>query len=190
MVHVLLDGAANATSNSGGATAKISEELEKAFAGLTFNWPFFVFSLITLGIITLMITLLVYRPIKKMVKARQNLIQDNIDASIKAKEDALLVRENNDKKILEATNQANTIINNAKSESEKIINSGTGQAKKRAELIMSQAETLLQKKQSEFEKNQKKIIMESAVELAKKIIGREIKDIDNIKMINEVLGNK
>ncbi|WP_427867551.1 hypothetical protein [Mycoplasmopsis arginini] len=168
-------------------SGSVSEELEKTFSGLTFNWPLFVFSLIVLMLVTVIITFLVYKPVKKMVKRRQELIQENIDASIKAKDEALKVQEEHDKKIIEATNQAKTIINNAKAESERIVNSGSAAAKKKAEMMLEQAEILINKKRAQFNVEQKKIIMENAVEIAKKIIGREIKDSDNIKMINEVI---
>lgn len=56
-------------------SGSVSEELEKTFSGLTFNWPLFVFSLIVLMLVTIIITFLVYKPIKKMVKRRQELIQ-------------------------------------------------------------------------------------------------------------------
>lgn len=165
----------------------IGGELKKAFSGLTFNWPYFIFSLITLAFITIIITFLVYRPIKKMVKNRKNFIQSNIDASIQAKEEALKVQETNDKKIIDANTQASAIINNARVESERILTAETAAAKKKTEIMIEQAQILINKKQAEFEKTQKNIIMENAVELAKKIIGREIKDKDNIKMINQAL---
>ncbi|WP_373440911.1 F0F1 ATP synthase subunit B family protein [Metamycoplasma equirhinis] len=168
----------------------VSQELNKAFSGLTFNWPYFVFSLITLGIIVLIITFLVYKPLKKMIKKRQEFIQNNIDDSIKAKEDALKIREENDKKIMDANLQANNIINAAKSESEKIINNGSQQAKKKAEMIINQAQILINKKQEEFNKKQKKLIIESAINISEKILNREIKDSENIKMIKEVLNEE
>lgn len=46
-------------------SGSVSEELEKTFSGLTFNWPLFVFSLIVLMLVTIIITFLVYKPIKK-----------------------------------------------------------------------------------------------------------------------------
>ncbi|WP_412031501.1 hypothetical protein [Metamycoplasma buccale] len=165
----------------------ISEEINKAFSGLTFNWPYFVFSLLTLGVLTLLVTLLVYKPIKRMVKERQDFIQNNIDESIKAKEEALKAQENIDKQILDASHRANDILNDAKSESERIISHGSEVANKKVELILEQAHILTEKNQKEFEKNQRKIIMENAIEIAKKIIKREIKDADNLKMIKEVI---
>ncbi|AXE60577.1 hypothetical protein DA803_00505 [[Mycoplasma] phocae] len=170
--------------------ADVSEELNKAFSGLSFNWPYFVFSLITLCIIVLIITFLVYKPLKKMVQKRQKFIQNNIDDSIKAKEDALKIREKNDKAIIDADLQANNIISLAKIEGEKIIDNSTIQAKRKAEIIISQADILINKKQSEFEKKQKKLIIESAVALSEKILGREIKNKDNLKMIKDVLDEK
>ncbi|AWX42688.1 ATP synthase B chain [Metamycoplasma cloacale] len=165
----------------------ISEEISKTFDGLSFNWPYFVFSLLTLGVVVLMITLLVYKPLKKMLKKRKEFIQNNIDESIKAKEDALKIREEIDGKIIQATNHATEILNNARSESEKIVTIGANEANKKAELILEQANVMIAKRNEEFEKEQRKIIMESAVEIAKKILKREIKDKDNLKMIDEVL---
>ncbi|ENY68636.1 ATP synthase B chain [Metamycoplasma auris 15026] len=167
--------------------ASISEELEKTFKGLSFNWTLFVFSLIVLMVVTAIITFLVYKPLKKMVKERQKFIQENIDASIKAKDEALKIQEERDLKIIEATNQAKTIIENARAESERIVNTGAEAAKKKVEMMLEQAEVLISKRRDQFNKEQKRIVMENAVEIAKKIIGREIKDNDNIKLINEVL---
>ncbi|WP_045434017.1 ATP synthase F0 subunit B [Metamycoplasma canadense] len=174
-------------TKSSEGTGSVSEELEKTFSGLGFSWPLFIFSLIVLMLVTVIITFLVYKPVKKMVQKRQELIQENIDASIKAKDEALKIQEEHDKKIIEANNQARTIINNAKAESERIVNSGSAIAKKKAEMMLEQAEILINKKRAEFNKEQKKIIIESAVEIAQKIIGREIQDSDNIKMIQEVI---
>ncbi|WP_277870058.1 F0F1 ATP synthase subunit B family protein [Metamycoplasma auris] len=165
----------------------IDEELSKTFSGLSFNWTLFVFSLIVLMVVTAIITFLVYKPLKKMVKERQKFIQENIDASIKAKDEALKIQEERDLKIIEATNQAKTIIENARAESERIVNTGAESAKKKVEMMLEQAEILISKRRSQFDKEQKKIVMENAVEIAKKIIGREIKDSDNIKLINEVI---
>ena len=155
--------------------------------GLKVSWPYFVFSLIALGLLTLMITFLVYKPVKKMLKQRQTFIQNNIDESIKAKEKALETQENIDKQIIEANLKVSNILTEAKSESEKIINDGISKAEKQGEMLIEQANILVEKKYAEFEKVQKKIIVENAVELAKKILKRELKDKDNKKLVQELL---
>ena len=76
--------------------SKISDEITKTFDNLTFNWPYFVLSLLTLTLVVLFVTFLVYKPLKKMLKARQEFIQNNINESIKAKEKALEAQESID----------------------------------------------------------------------------------------------
>ena len=159
------------------ASKTITDKINEIFDGLKVSWPYFVFSLIALGLLTLMITFLVYKPVKKMLKQRQTFIQNNIDESIKAKEKALETQENIDKQIIEANLKVSNILTEAKSESEKIINDGISKAEKQGEMLIEQANILVEKK----------IIVENAVELAKKILKRELKDKDNKKLVQELL---
>lgn len=169
--------------------SKISDEITKTFDNLTFNWPYFVLSLLTLTLVVLFVTFLVYKPLKKMLKARQEFIQNNINESIKAKEKALEAQESIDLKINDANIKVWNLILEAKSESEKIINDGMQKAQKQSELLLQQANILVEKKYKDFELEQKKIIIENAVELARKILKRELKDKDNKKLINELMEN-
>lgn len=169
--------------------SKISDEITKTFDNLTFNWPYFVLSLLTLTLVVLFVTFLVYKPLKKMLKARQEFIQNNINESIKAKEKALEAQESIDLKINDANIKVSNLILEAKSESEKIINDGMQKAQKQSELLLQQANILVEKKYNDFELEQKKIIIENAVELARKILKRELKDKDNKKLINELMEN-
>ena len=169
--------------------SKISDEITKTFDNLTFNWPYFVLSLLTLTLVVLFVTFLVYKPLKKMLKARQEFIQNNINESIKAKEKALEAQESIDLKIHDANIKVSNLILEAKSESEKIINDGMQKAQKQSELLLQQANILVEKKYKDFELEQKKIIIENAVELARKILKRELKDKDNKKLINELMEN-
>ena len=169
--------------------SKISDEITKTFDNLTFNWPYFVLSLLTLTLVVLFVTFLVYKPLKKMLKARQEFIQNNINESIKAKEKALETQESIDLKINDANIKVSNLILEAKSESEKIINDGMQKAQKQSELLLQQANILVEKKYKDFELEQKKIIIENAVELARKILKRELKDKDNKKLINELMEN-
>ena len=169
--------------------SKISDEITKTFDNLTFNWPYFVLSLLTLTLVVLFVTFLVYKPLKKMLKARQEFIQNNINESIKAKEKALEAQESIDLKINDANIKVSNLILEAKSESEKIINDGMQKAQKQSELLLQQANILVEKKYKDFELEQKRIIVENAVELARKILKRELKDKDNKKLINELMEN-
>ena len=169
--------------------SKISDEITKTFDNLTFNWPYFVLSLLTLTLVVLFVTFLVYKPLIKMLKARQEFIQNNINESIKAKEKALEAQESIDLKINDANIKVSNLILEAKSESEKIINDGMQKAQKQSELLLQQANILVEKKYKDFELEQKKIIIENAVELARKILKRELKDKDNKKLINELMEN-
>ena len=169
--------------------SKISDEITKTFDNLTFNWPYFVLSHLTLTLVVLFVTFLVYKPLKKMLKARQEFIQNNINESIKAKEKALEAQESIDLKINDANIKVSNLILEAKSESEKIINDGMQKAQKQSELLLQQANILVEKKYKDFELEQKKIIIENAVELARKILKRELKDKDNKKLISELMEN-
>ena len=124
-----------------------------------------------------------------MLKARQEFIQNNINESIKAKEKALEAQESIDLKINDANIKVSNLILEAKSESEKIINDGMQKAQKQSELLLQQANILVEKKYKDFELEQKKIIIENAVELARKILKRELKDKDNKKLISELIEN-
>ena len=98
-------------------------------------------------------------------------------------------QESIDLKINDANIKVSNLILEAKSESEKIINDGMQKAQKQSELLLQQANILVEKKYKDFELEQKKIIIENAVELARKILKRELKDKDNKKLISELMEN-
>ncbi|MBU4692209.1 F0F1 ATP synthase subunit B [Mycoplasma zalophi] len=165
----------------------VTSELNKVFNNFAWQWPYFIFTIVSLLITVLVLTFLVYKPVKKMLNNRQNYIQQNIDDSVKAKEKALELQVKANEALVETYKKADQMIHDAKTDGEKIIDSATKTANKKAHGMIEQTNNSISKSWKEFEQQQKKIIVDNAVEIAKKIIGREIKDPENKKMIEQLL---
>ncbi|MGX9340376.1 F0F1 ATP synthase subunit B family protein [Mycoplasma sp. 128] len=165
----------------------VSQKLRDIFETFSFSWPYFLFTLTFFLLAVTILVLLAYRPAKKMLKRRQNYIQQNIDDAVKAKEDALKIKNEANESLLDTYKRIDKMINDAKIDSEKIIDDKTEEAKNKAHSIIEQANNSITKSWRDFESQQKKIIVENAIEISQKILGREIKDEENKKMIQQLL---
>ncbi|MBN0919372.1 F0F1 ATP synthase subunit B family protein [[Mycoplasma] gypis] len=165
----------------------VSVTLGNQFKAFSWSWPYFIVTIVSLAIITIILTFLVYRPVKKMLAKRQEFIQKNIDETVKAKEDALQLQNKANESLLETYKRVDKMLNDARVDSEKIIDDSTEVAKIKAHSMIEQANNSITKSWRDFEKQQKTIIVENAVEIAKKILGREIKDEESKKYIQQLL---
>ncbi|QJG66999.1 F0F1 ATP synthase subunit B [Mycoplasma phocoenae] len=165
----------------------VNEELKNVFTNFAFQLPYFIFTIISFVVTILVLTFLVYKPVKKALKKRQEFIQKNIDDSVQAKTAAIELQNEANESLIETYRKADMIIHDAKIDGEKIVDVLTKDAKAKAEHMIQQTNISINKGWRDFEKEEKRIITENAIEIAKKIIGREIKDEENKKMIQQLL---
>ncbi|MGL5521836.1 MAG: ATP synthase F0 subunit B [Metamycoplasmataceae bacterium] len=144
-------------------------------------------SLIFLGII---LTCFFYKPVSKMVKRRVDFIQKNIDDSIIAREEAIKLNADAYKELIESRLRAADIVKDAKiafeKEQLKIIEKNKKEAEKNYEQALLEINFL----KEQFEQEKRDEIINTAIEISKKIIGESVQEKSIEKYYDQFMEEK
>lgn len=128
---------------------------------------------------------LLYKPVSKMLNERQENIQDNIDEAKILKEEALQLKSQYESRIQEAKNESQMIIENGRKRGEEVKEDIVLEAKKEAKNILEKA-----KREIEVEKEKALLDVqtqagEMAVLIASKIMGENLDLASQQDLINK-----
>ncbi|MBR5497427.1 MAG: F0F1 ATP synthase subunit B [Clostridia bacterium] len=144
-------------------------------------------SLANLVILFLVVKKFLYKPVKKMLEARQNTIQGDYDAAREAKEQADADRKAYEEKLKTAKNEAENVIKSAvdiASEREKEI---IAEAREKADGIVRQAENDAMLERKKAEDSIRKEIVEVSSLLTEKMLEREVSEADHQHFIDSFI---
>ena len=144
-------------------------------------------SLANLQLIFLLVKKFLYKPVKKMLEARQNTIQGDYDAAKDAKEQADADRKAYEEKLKTAKNEAENVIKSAvdiASEREKEI---IAEAREKADGIVRQAENDAVLERKKAEDSIRKEIVEVSSLLTEKMLEREVSEADHQHFIDSFI---
>ena len=144
-------------------------------------------SLANLTILYLLVKKFLYKPVKKMLEARQNEIDKNYLDSENAKLDAENAKKSYEEKLLDAKKESDSLIqsavNAAHYREEEIIS----EAKKEADGIISRAKTNAELELKKAEQGMKEEIVKVGTLLAEKMLEREISENDHKDLIDSFI---
>ena len=146
-------------------------------------------SLINLLILFLMLKKFLFKPVQKIMAARQAQVDQVYEDADKRLQSATQMKQEYEQRLSNARDEADTLVKNA-----------TVTAQKRGDQLMSeaqqQASRLKQKAEEEIEQQKKQMlnevrqdISELAVDIASKVIEREIKQGDYDAFVDEFIRN-
>ena len=146
-----------------------------------------VVSLLNLVILFLIIKKFLYKPVKNVLKSRQEKLDEKYTQADEYLSEAENAKIELDKKLNDAENRADAILNdatiNAEKRKEKIVN----EAREEAESIIRQAKSQAELEKKKAESEIKTQIVDVSFELSKKLIEREIKEEDHHKLIDSFI---
>lgn len=151
------------------------------------NWVSFTAQLGALIVLIIMIIIFAYKPVKKIIQKRQDYIESNIhDAEVSnatARENALQSEE----MVLASKREAASIIQNATNqallERNKIIEETNALVIK----MKNDAEADIASSQAEALENIRKEMVSIALDASKEVLGREINEVDNTRLIEDFI---
>ena len=148
-----------------------------------------VVSLLNLVILFLIIKKFLYKPVKNVLKSRQDKIDEKNSKADKYLSEAESTKNELEARLNEAENKADEILNeatiNAQRRREKILS----EARDEADTIIRQAKTNAELEMKKAESDIKTQIVDVSFELSKKIIEREIKEEDHHQLIDSFISN-
>ncbi|MDO4521720.1 MAG: F0F1 ATP synthase subunit B [Eubacteriales bacterium] len=130
-----------------------------------------------------------FKPVKEMLKKRQEMADAQLQDAAKAKEDAMAMKTEYEQNMQDAKNKANEIMTTAQRtatlQSEEMIR----EAQRQAAAIKEKAEINIAQERRKAVNEVKNEIGEIAVEIAGKVIEREVSEEDHAKLIDEFIAN-
>lgn len=157
------------------------------FDALGLEWQSIVLHLISLVILTVGLYLLLFKPVKRMVKERQEKVkkieQENaeLNAEVKKMKDSSEVMLSNAKKEAAAIHENAVKVANQKADD--IV----ADARRQAKGLMDRTERELEEERSNLQADIEKQITDVSVAVAQKILARDVKPEDDKKLIEESL---
>lgn len=126
-----------------------------------------------------------YKPAKKFLSKRKELLDKEVDETKKNATEAKMKNLEADKNIAKSKNKAKEIVNQAKIDAniqkEEILQSANEEASKR----LKDTESIISKQKAEAYKEIKDVVVDVAFDATKKILEREVNKDDNQKIIDD-----
>lgn len=146
-----------------------------------------VVSLLNLLIIFLILKRFLFKPVKKILKSRQDAVDERYAQAENAINDAEAKQAELTKRLENAQAEADNIIKDATITAERRREKIENEARENAESIIRQAknEAELEKKKAESEIKEQIVVVSTA--LTEKLIEREINEEDHHKLIDSVI---
>lgn len=149
----------------------------------------FIATILNLFIQVYLIKRFLFKPINEMLEKRKAKADAQIQDAVKAKDEALAMKEEYEKNMQDAKNKANEILTTAQKtaavQSEEMLKEATLQAA----AMKEKAETDIAQEKRKAVNEIKGEIGGMAMEIAGKVIEREISEEDHAKLIDEFITN-
>ena len=152
-------------------------------------WSIFeaVFNVIVLFIL---LRIFLFKPINKMKADRTRTIQDNLDSAEKAKAEAEELRQQYEESISEAKEEANKIIMKAHEDAESERAAIIKKSQEEADKIVADADKTIENERKRVLRQAQSQIADLAIEAASKVIGENVDDEKNRKLVDKFLSEE
>ena len=180
----LLPVAALLTSCSGEELGLTSESFVNK---LIPNWPSFVAQLGALIVLITVVIIFAYKPVKKILKKRQDYIDENIKEAEKSKatwqENELKSKET----VLASERTAADIVAEAKIDAQKERQVILDNTQEEVNRMKRDAENDIARMEVEAQESIRKEIVNVALDASKELLGREVSSKDNDRLLKEFI---
>ena len=151
------------------------------------SWVSFVMQVAAFIILLIIVVFVAYKPVKKMLKARQDYIEKEISDAEKSKADAAIYLKQSEETILASKKQASLIISDTQVEAKRQQEEILLNASQEVEKMKKMAEEDIQKSRQEALDDIHKEIVEVALLTSSEILKREVNNKDNARLAEEFI---
>ena len=157
---------------------------------IKFEFWYIVETVINVLILFILLRIFLFKPINKMKNARTQSIQKDIDDATKAKQEAEELRQQYEESISEAKEKANQIIMKAHEDAESERSAIIRKSQEEAEKIVADADKTIENERKRVLRQAQSEIADLAIEAASKIIGENVDDEKNRKLVDKFLSDE
>ena len=138
----------------------------------------------------ILLRIFLFKPINKIKSERTRTIQDNLDSAQRAKEEAEELRQQYEGSISEAKEKANQIIMKAHEDAESERSAIIKKSQEEADKIVADADKAIENERKRVLRQAQSQIADLAIEAASKIIGENVDDEKNRRLVDQFLSEE
>lgn len=151
------------------------------------SWVSLLMQLAAFIILLVIVVFLAYKPVKKMLKARQDYIEKEISDAEKAKAEAAVNLSQSQEAILASKKQASLILEDATAQAQRRKDEALEQARLEVEEMKRLAQEDIQRSKQEALDEIHKEMVDIALMTSSEILKREVNDEDNARLAREFI---
>ena len=141
-------------------------------------------------ILFVLLRIFLFKPLNKIRDERTRTVQDNLDSAEKAKTEAEELRQQYEDSISEAKEKANQIIMKAHEDAESERSAIIRKSQEEAEKIVADADKAIENERKRVLRQAQSEIADLAIEAASKIIGENVDDEKNRRLVDKFLSEE
>ena len=161
--------------------------LANPFEALGLEWQSVVLHLFNLVVLTVGLYFLLFKPVKKMTRERQEKIPKTEKDNAALSEEAKQMKESTEQVLSDAKKEAAVIRENAVKEANRRADDIVGRARDEAKNMIAQTERSLGEERRGLQKEIERQIADVSVLVAEKVLEKNIAPEDNKKLIEDCL---
>ncbi len=147
----------------------------------------FIWAGINLILLLILMKIFLFKPIRKMMEKRTQMVQDELDSAKKNREEAEQLREQYDNELGSAKDEAQKIIDKAHEDAETERAAIIKRSQEEAERIVADAGKTIENERKRVLAQAQTQIADLAVEAASRIIGENVDDEKNRRLVDKFL---
>ena len=150
----------------------------------------FIWAGINLILLLILMKIFLFKPIRKMMEKRTQMVQDELDSAKKTREEAEQLREQYDSELGSARDEAQKIIDKAHEDAETERAAIIKRSQEEADRIVADAGKTIENERKRVIAQAQTQIADLAVEAASRIIGENVDDEKNRRLVDKFLSEE
>lgn len=150
----------------------------------------FIWSVVNLILLFILLKIFLFKPIGKIMDERTRAIQDDIDSAKKSKEEAEALKKEYNESISEAKEKAQEIIMKAHEDAESEKSVILKKSQEEADQLIIDANKTIENERRRVLSQAQTQIADLAIEAASKIIGENLDDEKNRRLVDKFLSEE
>lgn len=165
----------------------LAEEGGDIFSSLGITWESIVLHLFNLVVLTVGLYFLLFRPVKKMIKQRQEKVKKIEKENADLNEEVKQMKSSSEKVLSEAKKEAAAIHESAVKVANQKADEIVAEARDRAKTLVSQTQRAMDEERGKLRADIEKQIADVSVAVAEKVLAKSITPEDNKELIEQCL---
>jgi F-type H+-transporting ATPase subunit b len=155
--------------------------------GLGISLPTFLAQVVNFVILLVILSLLVYKPILKMLDDRPRKIKESLDEAQKVKDQSAQAEQEFQKKLDAASKEGQDVIAKAMRTGEEARQRAQQEAKQEAQVLVEKARAEIQRERNEVIGELRQEFADTAIVAAEKVVGKSLDKETHRQIIDKVL---